>query len=99
MAKLSLNSIPNSVFKVNASDVADNNATRASIVSAGRLLTSEYAKKGVNAMHNALHTNATASAAILSRGYSPCGRRIRRTGSMASWRRRRRYGSRALSGT
>ena len=65
MAKLSLNSIPNSVFKVNASDVADNNATRASIVSAGRLLTSEYAKKGVNAMRNALHTNATAMASIL----------------------------------
>ena len=65
MAKLSLNSIPNSVFKVNASDVADHNATRASIVSAGRLLTSEYAKKGVNAMHNALRTNATAPAAIL----------------------------------
>lgn len=65
MAKITLNSIPNSVFKVNAADVADRNATRASIVSAGRLLNAEYAKKGVNAMHNAFHMNATASAPIL----------------------------------
>lgn len=65
MAKLSLNSIPNSVFKVSSADVADNNATRASIVSAGRLLTSEYAKKGVNAMHTALRTNSVATTSIL----------------------------------
>lgn len=65
MAKLSLNSIPNSVFKVNAADTADGNATRASIVSAGRLLTAEYAKKGTNAVRAALHNNAIALTSIL----------------------------------
>ena len=65
MAKLSLNSIPNSVFKVNAADTADGNATRASIVSAGRLLTAEYAKKGTNAVHAALHNNAHTLTSIL----------------------------------
>lgn len=65
MGKLTLNSIPNSVFKVNAADVADHNATRASIVSAGRLLTSEYAKKGVNAVQTALRTNASAYTPLL----------------------------------
>ena len=38
MAKLTLNSIPNSVFKVNANEVADKNATRASIVSGRPIL-------------------------------------------------------------
>lgn len=65
MAKLSLNSIPNSVFKVNAADTADGNATRASIVSAGRLLTAEYAKKGTNAVRAALHNNAITLTSIL----------------------------------
>lgn len=53
MAKLTINSIPNSVFKVNASEVADNNSTRASIVSAGRLLAAEYAKRGVSKLRQA----------------------------------------------
>ena len=54
MAKLSLNSIPSSAFRVSAADVAECNETRASIVGAGRLLAYEYARKGVDAMHLAL---------------------------------------------
>ena len=50
MAKLSLNSIPTSVFSANASDVADNSIARANFVSAGRLLAVEYAKRGANAL-------------------------------------------------
>ena len=66
MAKLSLNSIPNSVFKVNASEVADKNATRASIVSAGRLLAAEYAKKGVAKLREASHRADPVDAPVLN---------------------------------
>ena len=53
MAKLTLNSIPNSVFSANASELADNSLARANFVSAGRLLAYEYAKKGANALRTA----------------------------------------------
>lgn len=66
MAKLSLNSIPNSVFKVNANDVADKNATRASIVSAGRLLAAEYAKKGVAKLRSAANRADSVDEPILN---------------------------------
>lgn len=66
MAKLSLNSIPNSVFKVNANETADKNSTRASIVSAGRLLAAEYAKKGVAKLRNAAHRADSVDEPILN---------------------------------
>lgn len=66
MAKLSLNSIPNSVFKVNANEVADKNSTRASIVSAGRLLAAEYAKKGAKVLRQASNRADTIDNALLT---------------------------------
>lgn len=51
MAKLNLNSISNSVFKVSASDTVDQSKGRADIVGAGRLLAYEYARKGQKALH------------------------------------------------
>ena len=54
MAKLSLNSIPTSVFRVSSADVADNNQTRANIVGAGRLLAYEYARKGTDELYKAM---------------------------------------------
>lgn len=66
MAKLSLNSIPTSVFKVNASEVRDGSATRAAIVGAGRLLNYEYARKGLTEL-KAVYSNAsTPSEAMLT---------------------------------
>lgn len=56
MAKLSLNSIPTSVFRVNAADTADGSTMRAKIVGAGRLLAYEYSRKGVDAVHAALNS-------------------------------------------
>ena len=66
MAKLSLNSIPMSVFSANASDLADNSVARANFVSAGRLLTVEYAKRGANALGSALKRNAVNHEPMLS---------------------------------
>lgn len=54
MAKLGLNSISPSVFRVSSADVADKNQTRANIVAAGRLLTYEYARKGVDEFSKAM---------------------------------------------
>lgn len=48
MAKLSLNSIPQSVFEVSANEVADKNVERAKLVGVGRVLMAESAK-GLNA--------------------------------------------------
>lgn len=48
MAKLSLNSIPQSVFEVKACETADKTAQRAKIVNVGRVLMAESAK-GLNA--------------------------------------------------
>lgn len=45
MAKLTLNSVPTSAFRVSASEVADNTERRAKIVSAGRALYYDYAAK------------------------------------------------------
>lgn len=53
MSKISFNSIPASVFSVNASDTADKNQSRADIVSAGRVLAYEYAAKGKKAINAA----------------------------------------------
>lgn len=51
--KLSLNSINPDVFKVSANETGDDKA-RANIVSTGRVLAYEYARKGVNALHSAM---------------------------------------------
>lgn len=51
--KLSLNSINPDVFKVSSAETQGDNA-RANIVSTGRVLTYEYARKGVNALHAAM---------------------------------------------
>ena len=52
--KLSLNSINPAVFKVSANETADNTNARASIVSTGRLLAYEYARKGASAVRAAM---------------------------------------------
>ena len=51
--KLSLNSINPDVFKVSAAETG-NDKDRANIVSTGRVLAYEHARKGVNAIHAAL---------------------------------------------
>jgi hypothetical protein len=66
MAKLSLNSIPNSVFKVNANEVADKSSTRAAIVSAGRLLAAEYAKKGAKVLRSRVAGRTSVIAFLLA---------------------------------
>ena len=66
MAKLSLNSISPSVFKVNASEVADGSATRATIVSAGRTLMTDYARKGQKALYAVMKKADAAAPAMLS---------------------------------
>lgn len=53
MAKLTLNSVSPSVFRVNENEVAD--GSRADIVSKGRMLAYEHAVKGKLAMMSALH--------------------------------------------
>lgn len=54
MAKLTLNSISESVFRVNASDVADRTNDRAEIVSKGRMLAYAHAQRGKSAIDKAL---------------------------------------------
>lgn len=66
MGKLTLNSIPTSVFKVNANDTADGSKTRADIVGAGRLLSYEYARKGKLAVNKALNKSDDCGDAKLS---------------------------------
>lgn len=56
MAKITLNSIPTSVFKVNASDSTNSSKTRADIVGAGRLLMFEHARKGKEAISKAMNS-------------------------------------------
>ena len=53
MAKLSLNSIPSDVFKVNAADSTNSSQARADIVGLGRLLAYEYARRGTDVMRRA----------------------------------------------
>lgn len=66
MAKISLNSIPTSVFKVSASETADHNETRAKIVGAGRLLAYEYARKGQAAFQSAIKSSVDSAESLLS---------------------------------
>lgn len=66
MAKLSLNSISPSIFKVNASEVADGSATRATIVSAGRTLAYEHARKGQESLYRVLKKAGDSATKMLS---------------------------------
>lgn len=54
MAKLTLNSIPASAFRVSAENVADGTRRRADIVSAGRVLAFSHAAKAKNLMNDAM---------------------------------------------
>ena len=77
MAKLTLNSISPSVFKVNASEVADGSATRATIVSAGRTLAYEHARKGQKALYAVLKkADDSASAMLTSEQYKAMNERF-----------------------
>ena len=63
MERLSLNSLSPSVFEVRSNETADNSKARADIVSMGRLLAYENARRGKTAMDNAMniHGNSIAS--------------------------------------
>ena len=66
MAKLSLNSIPSSVFEVRANDSTNAAETRANIVGLGRLLAFEYARKGTDVMRKAMNTANDVPEAMLT---------------------------------
>lgn len=65
MSRISFNSIPTSVFKVNAEGNGNAANTRARLIGAGRLLMTEFARKGVSAIHRA-NNSAENSEAVLS---------------------------------
>ncbi len=70
MAKLSLNSIDQSIFRVSAEHDADRSQARADIIAEGRVLFYEHARKGQNAMHRALNSSAeTAPEQITAKQY------------------------------
>ena len=66
MAKLSLNSIPTSVFRVSAAETEDFTEDRAKLVGAGRILAYEYARKGTDAIHTALNSTVEKADAKLT---------------------------------
>ena len=71
MERLSLNSIPQSIFRVNSSESSDGTKARADIISEGRLLAYEYARRGQNAVASALRANgAKADSMLSSKQYS-----------------------------
>lgn len=61
MERLSLNNISPSVFKVNSSETADGTKARADIISEGRLLAYEYARRGQSAIASAMKMNDASS--------------------------------------
>ena len=62
MAKLNLNGISNSVFKVSASENLENSEARAKLVGAGRVLFYDHAARGQKALYSALNkADATAT--------------------------------------
>lgn len=75
---LNLNSTPNSIFKVNASELADHSNIRAEIVQAGRMLSYEHARKGQSAMYAALERkDATATPIMDGKQYKELNERFR----------------------
>lgn len=69
MAKLSLNSISPSVFRVNAADASGISAQRAEIVSKGRVLAYEHARRGKAAMCAARGETCDIPAMLNATGY------------------------------
>lgn len=57
MERLSLNTLSPSVFKVNSSETADKTKARADIISEGRLLAYEHARRGQSAISSAMKLN------------------------------------------
>lgn len=57
MERLSLNTLSPSVFKVNSSETADKTKARADIISEGRLLAYEHARRGQSAISSAMKMN------------------------------------------
>ena len=78
MAKVNFNSIPMSVFKVNASDVADKTTERANIVAAGRLLAREYARNGVDALRKANNSTVSTTAMLDATKYAELNERFQK---------------------
>lgn len=59
MAKLTLNSVPASVLRVNANEVQGNSQQRADIVAAGRILAYTHANKAKDALNKAMNSSET----------------------------------------
>ena len=66
MERLSLNSLSPSVFEIRANETADHSKARAEIVSMGRLLAYEYARRGQVAVSNAMRMNDATAAQHLT---------------------------------
>ena len=66
MERLSLNSLSPSVFQIRANETADHSKARAEIVSMGRLLAYEHARRGQVAIKSALHANDSSAAQHIS---------------------------------
>ena len=62
MERLSLNSLSPSVFQVRSNETADHSKARAEIVTMGRLLAYEHARRGQAAIKTALHLNESTAA-------------------------------------
>ena len=58
MAKISLNSVDQSIFRVSAANDADLSQARADIIAEGRTLFYEHARKGQSAIHGAMKLNS-----------------------------------------
>lgn len=66
MERLSLNSVSSSVFEVRANETADGSKARADIISEGRLLAYEHARRGKSAIDNALNIRNNGAAQHVS---------------------------------
>ena len=62
MERLSLNSLSPSVFQIRANETEDHSKARAEIISMGRLLAYEHARRGQAAVKSALHLNDASAA-------------------------------------
>ena len=66
MERLSLNTLSPSIFRVNSTETADHSKDRADIVSLGRLLAYEHARRGMSAIDNAMKNNGSNMTSILN---------------------------------
>ena len=66
MERLSLNTLSPSFFRVNSCETADGTKARADIISEGRLLAYEHARRGQSAIASAMKNNGTTAASILT---------------------------------